>query len=89
MAIDAANRKNAADVDRETPGTYRLILSAKPFARVVKYETIPAAMNGGVEVEKYSTRFGADFEKHTDKNGIVTWWRLLKVSSTLPQGDST
>lgn len=82
MSRDPANPRSQADIDRDTPGTWKLILHPKPSAYHVKYETIPAIQNGGVEVEKYSTRFGADFEKHTAANGIVTWYKLVKVSST-------
>jgi hypothetical protein len=59
---------------------WKLVLSPKPKANAVLYATIPATQNHGVQIQKYSTRFGADFEKHTDADGIVTWWRLVQVS---------
>jgi hypothetical protein len=49
---------------------------------MVLYLTIPPEANGGVKVEKYSTRFGWNYEKHIEPNGVVTWWKLVKIRST-------
>jgi len=62
------------------PEAWKLVLSPKPKATAFLYATIPATQNHGVQIQKYSTRFGADFEKHTDADGIVTWWQLVQVS---------
>lgn len=55
---------------------FRLILSPAPTSDVKLYFTIPPEANHGIKVEKYSTRFGHAWEKHTDGRGIVTWWKL-------------
>lgn len=60
----------------------RLVLVNKPRANLYKFFTIPAEQNGGVMVEKYTTRYGVTFEKHIGQNRVVTWWRLL---TTIPQ----
>jgi hypothetical protein len=46
------------------------------------YLTIPPEVNNGVRVEKYSTRFGWNYEKHVEANGVETWWKLVKIRST-------
>jgi hypothetical protein len=68
--------------DALTPGEWRLILAPKPSAAAVLYLTIPPEANGGIRVEKYSTRFGRNFEKHIDATGVATWWKLVKIRST-------
>jgi hypothetical protein len=56
---------------------FRLILSPRPDADVTLYGTIHAVQNAGVKIEKYATRFGHGWEKHTDSRGIETWWKLI------------
>lgn len=70
-----------------TPGEWRLILASKPRAAMFLFLTIPAEANHGVKVEKYSTRFGWNYEKHIQENGVATWWKLVKIRST-PATDS-
>lgn len=74
--------ENLHDRAAQTPGEWRLILAPKPSALLVLYETIPPELHGGVTVEKYSTRFGWNYEKHIQPNGVATWWKLVKVRST-------
>jgi hypothetical protein len=74
--------ENAHEKAAQTPGEWRLILSPKPTARLALYLTIPAEANNGVTVEKYSTRFGWNYEKHIQANGVATWWKLTKIRST-------
>lgn len=62
----------------QTPGEWRLILAPKPSAALRLYLTIPPEANNGVKVEKYSTRFGWNYEKHIQPNGVETWWKLIK-----------
>ena len=57
----------------------KLVLCNKPKANIYLFFTVPAAQNGGIEVQKYTTRYGVTFEKHIAQNGVVTWWRLLKL----------
>lgn len=64
--------------------TGKLVLVNKPRANIYKFFTVPAAQNGGVQVEKYTTKYGVTFEKHTTQNGVVTWWRLLVVPTATP-----
>lgn len=66
----------------QTPGEWRLLLAPKPSAHMVLFETIPPELHNGVTVEKYSTRFGWNYEKHIQPNGVATWWKLVKVRST-------
>lgn len=61
----------------QLPPEFRLILSPRPVADVKLYATIPPELNAGITVEKYATRFGHGWEKHTDARGIVTWWKLI------------
>lgn len=82
MVRVANEPENLHDRAAQTPGEWRLILAPKPSAHVVLFETIPAALNHGVTVEKYSTRFGWNYEKHIEQNGVSTWWKLVKVRST-------
>jgi hypothetical protein len=74
--IQAAIARQAASAGA---GQGKLILVNKPKATVYKFFTVPAAQNNGVEVEKFTTRYGVTFEKHIEANGVTTWWRLLKV----------
>ena len=55
------------------------MLCNKPKANIYLFFTVPAAQNGGIEVQKYTTRYGVTFEKHIAQNGVATWWRLLKL----------
>jgi hypothetical protein len=55
----------------------RLVLVNKPKANLYKFFTVPPEQNGGVTVEKYTTRFQVTYEKHIAQNGVTTWWRLL------------
>jgi hypothetical protein len=80
MALKPGQFENPHTRAAQTPGEWRLILSPKPRARLMKYLTLPAELNNGITVEKYSTRFGANFEAHIQANGVVTWWKLVKVS---------
>jgi hypothetical protein len=70
--------ENLHDRAAQTPGEWRLILAPKPSAHMVLYQTIPPEANNGVKVEKYSTRFGWNYEKHIQPNGVETWWKLIK-----------
>lgn len=74
-------------VAQATPAgeVWKLILSAKPSAEIRLYETIPPEANHGVTVEKYSSRFGANFERHIDAHGVVTWWRNTRVDAPEPR----
>jgi hypothetical protein len=74
--------ENLHDRAAQTPGEWRLILAPKPGAQLALYETIPASAHNGVVVEKYSTRFGWNYEKHIEPNGVATWWKLVKVRGT-------
>ena len=80
-AIQAAVSAEAAALGK-TGGT--LVLVNKPRGNVYLFFTVPAAQNGGVQVEKYTTKYGVTFEKHIAQNGVVTWWRLL--SNNPPAG---
>ena len=80
-AIQAATNAEAAALGK--PGG-KLVLVNKPRANLYQFFTVPAAQNGGVEVVKYTTRYGATFEKHIAQNGVVTWYRLL--SNNPPAG---
>lgn len=80
MAINDSAAPKSSQQAPAPPGVWKLILSPRPSAALFLYATIPAIQNSGVQVQKYSSRFGADFEKHTDADGIVTWWRLLRIS---------
>lgn len=62
-----------------TPGEWRLILAPRPSAMMVKYLTIPHPTQAGTIVEKYSTRFGWNYEKWIQPNGVETWWKLIKL----------
>jgi hypothetical protein len=67
----------SVDVTADAPApVFRLVLSPRPVADVKLYGTIQPELNNGVKVEKYATRFGHGWEKHTDARGIVTWWKL-------------
>jgi hypothetical protein len=57
--------------------SWRLVLSPRPVSDVKLYSTIPPELNAGTKVEKYATRHGHGWEKHTDPRGIVTWWKLI------------
>lgn len=63
-------------IAQPNPPEFRLTLCPKPDADVKLYYTIPAGQNNGVKVEKYATRYGHGWEKHTDPRGIETWWKL-------------
>jgi hypothetical protein len=68
----------SVDVTADAPRpVFRLVLAPRPVAEVKLYSTIPPELNAGVKVEKYATRFGHGWEKHTDARGIVTWWKLI------------
>jgi hypothetical protein len=82
MAGPTAQPENLHDRAALTPGEWRLILAPKPSAVVRLYLTIPPEVNNGVRVEKYSTRFGWNYEKHVEANGVETWWKLVKIRST-------
>jgi hypothetical protein len=73
-AIQAAVAGQAAKLN--LPGG-RLVLVNKPKATLYQFFTVPAAQNGGVEVVKFTTRYGVTFEKHIEASGVTTWWRLL------------
>jgi len=75
-AIQAAISAEAAGLGK--PGG-KLVLVNKPKANLYQFFTVPAAQNGGVEVVKYTTRYGVTFEKHIQASGVVTWWRLLTI----------
>lgn len=66
----------------ETPGDWRLILAPRPKAVTVKYLTIPHPIEAGVMVEKYSTRFGWNYERWIYPNGTDVWWKLVKIRAT-------
>jgi hypothetical protein len=74
-AILAATAAQAAATGQ--PGG-KLVLANKPKADTFQFFTVPAAQNGGVEVTKYTTRYGTTYEKHVDQIGITTWWKLVK-----------
>lgn len=82
MASLTNQPENLHDRAAQTPGEWRLILAPKPSALLHLYDTIPPELNHGVTVEKYSTRFGWNYEKHIQPNGVATWWKLVKVRST-------
>lgn len=63
----------------ESPGEWRLILAPRPSAVCVKYLTLPHPTEPGVKVEKYSTRFGYNYEKWVYPNGVEVWWKLIKL----------
>lgn len=63
----------------QTPGEWRLILAPRPSAHKVKYLTIPHPTEPGVWIEKYSTRFGYNYEKWVYPNGVEQWWKLIKL----------
>jgi hypothetical protein len=76
---DPTQPENLHERAARTPGEWRLILAPKPSAVLRLYLTIPPEANHGVTVEKYSTRFGWNYEKHIDLNGVATWWKLVKI----------
>ena len=63
----------------QTPGEWRLILSPKPSATLTKYLTVYPPHMPGVTVEKYSTRFGCNYERWIYPNGVEQWWKLSKI----------
>lgn len=81
-AIQAAVTAQAATTGQSGG---KLVLVNKPRANVYKFFTVPAAQNGGVTVEKYTTKYGATFEKHIAANGVTTWWMLLKPNTPASQ----
>ena len=74
--------ENLHEKAAQTPGDWRLILSPKPSAALTKYLTVYPPSMPGVTVEKYSTRFGWNYERHIAQNGVETWWKLVKVRTT-------
>lgn len=82
MGRGLSGPENAHEKAAQTPGEWRLLLSPKPTARLVLYLTVPAEANNGVTVEKYSTRFGWNYERHIQPNGVATWYKLTKISNT-------
>jgi hypothetical protein len=83
-----ASRPIQAAIAAEAAATGRLggklILANKPKADIYLFFTVPAAQNGGVTVEKYTTKYGATFEKHIAQNGVTQWYRLIKVTPSTP-----
>lgn len=77
MVAERAQQGKVVETVLMPPPQFRLILSPRPDADVTLYGTIQAVQNAGVKVEKYATRFGHGWEKHTDSRGIVTWWKLI------------
>jgi hypothetical protein len=77
-AITSAISAESAAVGK--PGG-KLVLVNKPKANIYKFFTVPAAQNGGIEVEKYTTKFGVTYEKHIEVTGVITWWRLLSPTT--------
>jgi hypothetical protein len=81
--VAAPNKpENLHERAAQTPGDWRLLLSPKPSAAVHLYLTISPEVNHGVTVEKYSTRFGWNYEKHIQADGVATWYKLVKIRST-------
>jgi hypothetical protein len=79
MASLTQQPENLHERAAQTPGDWRLILAPKPSAAVHLYLTVYPASLPGVVVEKYSTRFGWNYEKHIAQNGVETWYKLVKV----------
>lgn len=81
--MSSANQiENLHERAAQTPGDWRLILAPKPSAATVKYLTLPHPTIPDVWIEKYSTRFGWNYEKWIFPNGVVQWWKLVKIRST-------
>jgi hypothetical protein len=60
----------------------KLIVHAAPRARIHLFETQPPLLEGGVTIERFTTRHKVVFEKHTDGRGVVTWYKVCKVGAT-------
>jgi hypothetical protein len=60
----------------------RLQVHAAPRSRVTLFETQPALLEGGVIVERYTTKHGVVFEKHYIPGGPVQWYKETLVPET-------
>jgi hypothetical protein len=81
MDGDTINKAIAANAAATGLAGGKLVLVNKPKANLYKFFTVPAEQNGGVTVEKYTTRYQVTYEKHIAQNGVTTWWRLLTPAS--------
>jgi hypothetical protein len=68
-----------------TDGVPRLRVHAQPKAKLHLLETQPPLIEGGVIVERYTTRHGVVFERHSIPGGPVQWYKETPASKQAAQ----
>ena len=57
----------------------KLTVVAKPKAEIFLVARFREGDETTTLIEKYTTRFGYDYERHEEPGGAVTWYRVRKL----------
>jgi len=58
------------------PAREHSVLHKRPDAHLQPVETQPPLIPDGITVERFTTAHRVIFERHTDANGVETWFKV-------------